>query len=177
MKRTYTEEQKEKRKEYYKKWYQKNKKDFLEKNKEYRKKYKEENREKILEYNKKYYQDNKDKKSEYFQDNKLKRTEYQRQYNKTPYGRAYALQRSYRHNDEKYNRGECTITAQWIIENIFTSKCYYCGKTDWHELGCDRIDNSKPHTPDNVVCCCKDCNSKRGKKEFEEYLMEIDMTH
>ena len=72
--------------------------------------------------------------------------------------------------DKKRNRGKCTLTAQWIMDYIFTKKCVYCGESDWKKLGCDRIDNSKPHTEDNVVCCCGECNTKRGTKEFEEFL-------
>ena len=50
--------------------------------------------------------------------------------------------------------------------------CIYCGESDWHKLGCDRIDNSKPHSTDNIVCSCKDCNWIRNANfSFEEMLM------
>ena len=82
-------------------------------------------------------------------------------YSKTPIGRANILVGSYRRNDKKHNRGECTLTPDWIVDNIFSQPCHYCGKTDWHELGCDRIDNNLPHTPNNVVPCCWECNNKK----------------
>lgn len=68
---------------------------------------------------------------------------------------------------------ECTLTREWIITNIFTDKkCVYCGESDWAKLGCDRVDNSKPHTPDNVVCCCGSCNSSRNRKPFIDFFYE-----
>ena len=85
-------------------------------------------------------------------------------------GRASYLVGSYRQSDKLCNRGECTLTPEWIIDNIFTSKCHWCGETDWNKLGCDRIDNDKPHTPDNVNPCCDKCNKKRGTKTYEEFL-------
>lgn len=77
-------------------------------------------------------------------------------------GRANNLANAYKQLDKNARRGESTITPQWIIDNIFTSKCYWCGETDWRLLGCDRMDNNKPHTPDNVICSCGKCNNKRS---------------
>lgn len=92
----------------------------------------------------------------------------------TPFGRADNLIKSYRHADKKHNRGECTITPDWIVENIFNGQvCHYCGKADWRELGCDRIDNSLPHVPGNVVPCCCECNKKRGTTPYDEFMKLI----
>ena len=131
------------------------------------KKYKTEEERK--EYYKKHYQEHKEKRVEwqrqYNQEHKEKRAEYRKQYNKTPMGRALYLLNAYRQKDKKYNRGECTIpNAQWIVDNIFTQKCAHCEKTDWRELGCNRLDNSLPHTPDNVEPCCEVCNKKQPRK-------------
>lgn len=84
-------------------------------------------------------------------------------------GRANNLANAYKQCDKEARRGESTITPQWIIDNIFTSKCYWCGEDDWKLLGCDRIDNTKPHTEDNVVCCCVNCNIERGRHSFDWY--------
>lgn len=177
-KRIFTEEQKEKRKEYFKKWYQKNKIKFNKGRKEYQNKYREENKDKISEYNKQYYQDNKEDIAEYYQDNKEVILKRQKQYHQTPNGRAINLVNAYRQKDKEANRGECTLTPEWMVDNIFSGqKCIYCGESDWHKLGCDRIYNDKPHTPDNVNPCCEECNKKRGKKDFEEYLLEVDISH
>ena len=59
------------------------------------------------------------------------------------------------------------LDREWFIENILKSKCIYCGDTN--NLGCDRIDNNKGHTYDNVVPCCYTCNIARGNNfSFEE---------
>lgn len=86
--------------------------------------------------------------------------EYWRQYRQTPMGRAANLLGGYRRKDKKYNRGEGDLTAEWIVENIFTKPCAHCGETDWTKIGCNRLDNTKPHTKDNVEPCCKECNDK-----------------
>lgn len=82
-----------------------------------------------------------------------------------------------RYNDCDKFRGfdiSNNITSKWIVENIFSGqKCVYCGDQDWTHLGCDRIDNTKPHTPDNVVCSCGLCNIERGDnytvEDFKQY--------
>lgn len=96
-----------------------------------------------------------------------------KKWRKTPIGRAYGLLNGYKKYDKNSNKGETTITAQWIVDNIFSKPCHYCGKSDWTELGCDRIDNDKPHTPDNVVPCCKTCNLKRGTKKYEDFFNSV----
>lgn len=75
-------------------------------------------------------------------------------------GRANNLVNRYKTQDKRHNKGECTLTPQWIIENILSKPCVHCGETDWHKIGCNRLDNSLPHTPDNVEPCCWECNNK-----------------
>lgn len=76
--------------------------------------------------------------------------------------RACKLIQNYRFLDKKYKRCECLLTVEQLI-NLWEQGCYWCGETDWHKLGADRIDNSKPHTIDNCVCSCRNCNVKRGR--------------
>ena len=167
----------EKHKEQISKYYKENREKILEN----RTKYYEKNKTQILNYQQKYYINHKDEIIErtrkYYQENKDKIAEtkayYQLEWRKTQIGRASYLVGNYKRHDKKSKRGECTLTPQWIVDNIFSSKCIYCGKDDWTELGCDRIDNSKPHTPDNVVCCCEECNVKKGTKSYEEFKKEI----
>ena len=52
------------------------------------------------------------------------------------------------------------MTAQWIVENIFSQPCAHCGENNWEKIGCNRLDNDKPHTKDNVEPCCKECNDR-----------------
>ena len=85
-------------------------------------------------------------------------------YTPPPTTRASNLLYSYNREDEKYGRGKGDLTAQWIAENILTKSCVHCGESDWKKIGCNRLDNSKPHTMDNVEPCCRKCNAKlRGK--------------
>lgn len=111
----------------------------------------------------------------YRQDNKQKIKTYKEKYHKTKMGRASAL--NLRYNQEDKKRGLAilgNIKTKWIVDNIFSGqKCVYCGDQDWTHLGCDRIDNTKPHTPDNVVCACGLCNIERGDnytvEDFKQY--------
>ena len=179
MKRKYNteEERKAARKAYNAKYYQSNKEKIAKQKAEYY----QDNKEKILEQKVEYYQDNKEKKAaynaEYYQTNKEKiaeqRAEYNAEYYSTPKGRANSLVNGYRRLDKNANRGECTLTADWIAEHIFSQPCHYCGETDWHELGCDRIDNTLPHAPENVVPCCYHCNCKKGVTPYDEYMRLI----
>ena len=138
-------------------------------------------------YNTTYYQKNKDKIAAYYQANKDKTAAYNvvyyqankerllkqmAAYSKTTMGRASKLVNTYRQSDKQYNRDECTLTAQWIVDNIFSQPCHYCGESDWTKLGCDRIDNSLPHTPDNVVPCCTECNKKRGLMDYDKFMSD-----
>lgn len=146
--------------------------------KEYNAKYSQANKEKIAEYQAEYRKAHKEEKAEYqaeyYQANKGKFVEYR----KTPYGRALMLLSSYVREDRKYNRigdvlSDNYITAQWIVDNIFPKPCHYCGESDWTKIGCDRIDNSLPHTIDNVVPCCYECNTKRQTTDYEEFKQSI----
>lgn len=89
----------------------------------------------------------------------------------TKKGRADSLIRNYKSFDKRTNRGECTLTQEYILNYIFDNTCIYCGESDWKQLGCDRIDNSKPHTPDNCVCSCSKCNIERKRQNFYKFLI------
>ena len=122
-------------------------------NREAQKRWREKHKEEYAEYQKQYQQEHKEELAEYM-----------KQYYKTPMGRAFGLLQGYRSSDKIAGRGECTLTAQWIMDNIFTKKCAHCEKTGWDVIGCNRLDNSLPHTPDNVEPCCGECNFKQPKK-------------
>ena len=111
--------------------------------------------EKKKEWSKKYIRENKERINEYR--NHWRRT--------TLNGRAEMLLSAYRYKDKKKGRGEGDLTAKWIAENILTKPCAHCGESDWHKIGCNRLDNSKPHTMDNVEPCCFDCNNKLNYEE------------
>lgn len=74
---------------------------------------------------------------------------------------------SYKNKDAKNGVSMCDIGIDWMIKNILSQKCVYCG--DDQRIGCDRIDNSKGHTKDNVVPCCIECNTARNNNfSFDE---------
>lgn len=129
----------------------------------------EEKRKYDREYRRMHRKEESEKMKMWREKNKNKITDWLKQYRQTPIGRAVYLCNNYKRLDKKYNRRECTVTAQWIVDNIFTKPCVYCGETDWRKLGCDRIDNDLPHTLENVVCCCEECNKKKGKRTYEEF--------
>ena len=151
-------------------YYLKNK----ERIKEQRRKRYLENKEKELENSKKYYSEHIDEITQYQRqyriDNEEKLDAYKKKYYSTKKGRAIRLSAHYRMEDERNNRGESTITPEWIIDNIFSKSCHYCGETDWHKLGCDRKDNKLPHTPENVVPCCFNCNREKNTMGYDEYM-------
>lgn len=156
-------------------YYERNRERLKERQREYRKK----NREKIKEYNARYWEDNHEEvlrhKKTYRETNREKECEYKKSKN----GRASNLAHKYRDTDRE--KGFCTdhnVTTEWIVKNIFNGqKCIYCGDSDWSHLGCDRIDNSKPHTPDNVVCACGVCNMERIDRYTVEEFIEHRKTH
>ena len=108
-----------------------------------------------------------------------KNKDYDRQrhldYIHTPIGRASHLIQHYKIEDKKHNRGDCTLTKEWIVDNIFTKPCAHCGKTGWEVIGCNRLDNSKPHTPDNVEPCCEKCNKKLYHKEMSKQVYQYTL--
>ena len=120
--------------------------------------------------NKQWRAENAETRKEYFKEyyNKEYFKEYHKEWMATKLGRAITLANTYKNSDKKRNRDN-NIDAQWIVDNIFTSSCAYCGETDWRKLGCDRIDNSKGHKVDNVVCSCWKCNRERHTKPFDDF--------
>lgn len=128
-----------------------------EERREYNRKYHQANREKHLEQMKEYHQANRDKRLEQMK-------EYMQQ---TQIGRASNLLSAYNQSDKEHNRGQGDLTAKWIAENIFSKPCKHCGKTGWEKIGCNRIDNDKPHSKDNVEPCCEECNKKLPRKKSD----------
>ena len=102
------------------------------------------------------------------------RNQYFKEYRNSELGRANSLLSAYNQSDRKMGRGKGDLTPQWIVENIFTKPCAHCGKTDWHKLGCNRINNDLPHTISNVEPCCEECNLDLVKPK--KPLNQIDAT-
>lgn len=94
---------------------------------------------------------------------------------KTPIWRAYMLVTHYNKMDKDSCRGKGDLTAKWIVDNIFTQPCAHCGKTGWDIIGCNRLDNSKPHTMDNVEPCCEECNKNEWGKEAAKKVYQYTL--
>lgn len=110
---------------------------------------------------------------ERYQESRVYHRTYRREYQKMKKGKAVRMAGTHRASD--YKRGmdvSNNIDYKWIMEHIFNGQtCFYCGESDWRKLGCDRINNKLPHTPDNIVCACGKCNTNRGNKySVEEYF-------
>ena len=195
------EKRRQERIEYNKKWreehpdYAKQKgkewrKNNYEKATEYDKQYRESHREKQHERDHKRYRDNpekeKQRRREYYTNNKEKTLETNHRYSKSKEGRATKLCLNYLRDDNNMGREGFNLERNWVVDHIFNSSCIYCDDSNWKHLGCDRIDNDLPHTPDNVVCSCGICNIERAIKkmsveEFIEYRKEhprdVPITH
>lgn len=78
---------------------------------------------------------------------------------------------AYKFKDKKLGFTPTDIDIDWFITNIITQKCIYCG--DSERIGADRIDNDKPHSKDNIVPCCYDCNCARNNNFTHEEMLEI----
>ena len=155
---------------------------------ETKKRYRETHKQSISEYNKKYnkfyYENNKEKELErikkYQSEHSEEMTKYKKLYYKKLYetieGRSYFLWKAYILDDRLKGRigeelPEDYITVEYIKQTI-QQPCIYCGETDWHKIGLDRIDNDKPHLKSNCVPCCWECNRKRKTKPFEEFYKQ-----
>ncbi len=86
-------------------------------------------------------------------------------------GRPSVLLAAYRSVDKK--RGlTCDITIPWFREHIETKPCFYCGETV-DKRGCDRVDNAKGHSMDNVVPCCALCNFTRTNRFTHKEMLTL----
>lgn len=134
---------------------------WLAKNPDYSKNYRATHREQINA-----------KAREYQAKRRQKQRDWMNNYHQTKEGRATNLLNSYIQMDLEAERGLPNLTRDDIMRKCFsdTSKCVYCGETDWHVLGLDRINNDIPHHASNCVCACHDCNVGRYRKPLREYI-------
>lgn len=133
--------------------------------------YYQKHKERLKEYSKEYYREHKEKINDYYK-------EYYR-LNKYKYNyeeiRITTLINAYKRNDKMHNRNcpnEPYITKEYLLNVLFPKGCCYCGEKDYLKLGCDMIDNNKPHIISNCVCSCGRCNEVRQRRDFEEFFFE-----
>lgn len=143
---------------------------FLDSKKKYGHKYYEKHKEEVLAKTQKYHNEHREGRNDYTK-------EYMKDYRKTIEYRASDLCSRYRKFDANKGFDIGNVTPKWVLENILNSKCVYCGDSNWEHLGCDRIDNTKPHDIDNLVCCCGVCNIERADRYTMEEFIEHRKTH
>ena len=131
--------------------------------------YRQANKDAIRKQQAEYYQANKDairkQQAEYYQANKDKIADY---YNPQthPLNWAKNMVNRYRWMDrERFGDDSKTITAEWFLKNIAYKPCAHCGKQGIGLIGCNRLDNSKGHTEDNVEAACFKCNCKENNRD------------
>ena len=139
----------------------------------------EEKKEKERIRSRKRYWENVEKSKERSKTYYKKHKDVRDKWRETKYARASQQYQNYKKMDRRNGFGEAIdFTPQWIVDNIYSKTCVHCGKSDWHKLGCNRIDNTKPHTMDNVEPCCYDCNIKLGGiengKRVAKQVSQID---
>ena len=120
-----------------------------------------------------YYQENKEaiaqKNAQYYQENKEAIAQKAAEYRDpiiNPLGWARKIVGMYRQMDRQrgFNDKE-TITAEWFLDNIAYRPCAHCGLTHFGYIGCNRLDNTKGHTEDNVEAACFKCNAKENIRD------------
>lgn len=129
-------------------------------------------------HNKQFRIDNPTYMKDYNKQYSINNTEYEIERRKRYYGTINGYCHRLLHNyivaDKKQGRIVDELPSNYVTLEFLTKAiqqaCFYnCGETDWHNMGIDRLDNSKPHTIDNVVPCCTKCNRERGTIPFEEF--------
>ena len=132
-------------------------------------------------YDAEYYQANKEKNAEYYQSNKEKKAAYNADYSdpqKNPMNWAKRMVNGYRHMDrERFGYDSKTITAEWFLEHIAYQPCAHCGKQGIGLIGCNRLDNTKPHTIDNVEPCCQSCNFSQNIRDQIRRGIHVSCKH
>lgn len=147
-----------------------------ERQREYSRRFREKHPGYSTEYMRKYRQEHRKEWNEryklYQRKHKEEQSKRMKDYHETKEGRATNLMNSYVQMDTRKGWRRPYLTQEDIMKKCFSedSKCVYCGETDWHLLGLDRIDNSQPHDIWNTLCCCHDCNVGRYRRSVGEYL-------
>jgi len=56
-----------------------------------------------------------------------------------------------------------------LFMEYWNKPCFYCG-SEIKTIGLDRIDNNKGYVENNIIPCCKACNSMKSKMNKEEFI-------
>ena len=156
--------------------------DKNERKRAYNKAYYEANKEAIAKQRKAYREVNKEAIAAYREANREKRNAYSKAYRgankeklakrnkaryRTPKGKYVHIKAR-----AKTDEIEFSLPFDLYESQLWGKPCHYCG-CEIEVTGIDRKDNDGGYTPDNVVPCCWDCNTKKKTKPYEQYLSEI----
>ena len=137
---------------------------------ENRKAYYQANKDAIAEQKKAYYQANRgaviEKSKAYHEANREVVIEQKKAYYRTPKGKFKSIKAS-----AKKRRINFSLLFELYETQLWGKPCHYCG-CKVEVTGLDRKDSSKDYSPDNVVPCCSDCNSKKQDKPYEQFIQE-----
>ena len=146
-------------------------------NAEYFKQWRADNLEYMKQYNKQWRAEHAEARKQYmkqwYAEHRAEWIEKMKQYYSTIEGYANMIRYGNLREDRMYGRISADEDPLPSVEQyieLLQQRDYYDGKQyHWSEMGLDRIDNSKPHTLDNVVPCTTEHNRQRGRKSFEDF--------
>lgn len=187
----------EKRREYDKQYYAKNKETKNKKWKEWRDNHKEERQEYVKKYNKEHKEELKEKALNYYYDNReeilsKKREKYKanteqekerkKQWRINNPGKAFSIDIKTRiKRQEKINQYKDITNEQWLeMMNYFNWSCAYSGAVfSSHNIENDRttdhivaLNNNGPHVIWNCVPATTSCNSSKQDKDMLDWYKE-----
>ena len=136
-----------------------------------------EHKDEVNEYNRKYRQEHPDK--IYTPKHKKYYRQYQNMRYKTdPVYRAKIIFNTDKQRDKQKglmpDNPTDYPTREEFIEMI-QQPCIFCGETDWHKIGLDRIDSTKGHIRGNLQPCCKSCNDRKQDMSNEEFIEKYNL--
>lgn len=88
-------------------------------------------------------------------------------------GVSHRHQRYLKYIDGAGIRGYSFELSEEEFNEITNQACFYCGSFDKYN-GIDRVDNSKGYITDNVVPCCRNCNTAKGSVTIEMARKMLD---
>jgi hypothetical protein len=138
--------------------------------KDYKKEYESRTKENVLDTRRAYYASHKEQVSasckKWASENKEWIRNYSKKRNQLPEG----LYSRYKYN-AKIDGRQFDLTMEQF--NSFWQKdCHYCGR-QIEKIGLDRVDNSRGYVMDNIVSCCKVCNTMKMNYTLEQFLNHI----
>jgi hypothetical protein len=88
-----------------------------------------------------------------------------------PDTRPVYLYATYKNRCKKLGR-ELSITLE-EFSAISRLPCHYCGWVNPKGNGMDRVDSSKGYSKDNVVPCCRPCNTMKMDASKDDFLAKV----